>query len=157
MERKDRLIQEYVHDPYFVKTKLRDPSVCEKCRVVFHNGIFDWLDTLPPGAEKMICPACRRIEDNFEGGIVFLEGRFLADHKEEIMNIVRNTERAQKARRPLDRLMKITDSGGRVEILTTYEHLARRIGDAVNSAYKGNLEIQYGDANKYVRIRWVRD
>jgi hypothetical protein len=31
MERMDKLIQEYIHDPYFTKEKYHDPSVCERC------------------------------------------------------------------------------------------------------------------------------
>lgn len=157
MERNDRLIQEYVHDPYVTKTKLPDPSVCQRCKVVFHNGIFDWPKAIPAGAETMVCPACRRIEDNFEGGTVLLEGRFLADHKQEIINIVKNTENAEKARRPLERIMKTNDYGDKVEITTTYEHLARRIGEAVGSACKGDLQINYIEGKKYVRVNWKRD
>jgi hypothetical protein len=157
MERKDRLIQENIHDPYFNKTKLHDPSVCEKCGVVFRNGVFDWTDTVPPGAEKMLCPACRRIGDRFEGGTVSLEGQFLSDRKQEIMNIIKNTEKAEKGLRPLERIMNIIESDDRIEVTTTYEHLARRIGEAVNSAYKGNLELQYGEGKKYIRVRWRRD
>ncbi|MDQ7055713.1 MAG: hypothetical protein Q9M89_04200 [Persephonella sp.] len=44
--RKDRLLQEYIHDPYFTKEKYHDPSVCERCGVVFHEGIFQWIE--PP-------------------------------------------------------------------------------------------------------------
>lgn len=157
MERKDRLIQDYVHDPYFNKTKLHDPSVCQKCMVVYHGGVFEWVDKVPKEALKMICPACRRIDDGFEGGIVSLQGVFLTQHKQEIMNIIKNTENAQKARRPLERLIKISESSDKIEVLTTYEHLARRIGEAVNSAYKGELNLQYVEGTKYIRVHWRRD
>ena len=29
--RKDKMIEEYIHDPYFNKEKLEEPSVCEVC------------------------------------------------------------------------------------------------------------------------------
>jgi hypothetical protein len=157
MERKDRLIEDYNHDPYFTRTKLRDPSVCAQCGVVFHNGIFGWTSPIPPDSVKMVCPACRRISDDFEGGVVTLEGLFLESHRQDIMNIIKNTENAQKARRPLDRIMKITDSPHKIEVTTTYEHLARRIGEAVNNACKGTLELQYGEGKKHIRVRWRRD
>src|SRR5208337_3792918 len=67
MVRNDRLIQEHVHDPYFVKGKYHDPSVCAKCNLVFHDGIFDWPDGALPNARRMVCPACKRIDDNYEG------------------------------------------------------------------------------------------
>jgi hypothetical protein len=81
MVRKDRLIQEYIHDPYFREEKYHDPSLCKKCGVVFHKGIFEWLRPAPDHAATIICPACRRIEHRYEGGVVYLEGDFLFEHK----------------------------------------------------------------------------
>jgi len=150
------MLKEYIHDPYFTKKKYPDPSVCEKCGVVFHEGIFQWLEPPPPEAKKMVCPACRRIEDRYEGGIVVLEGDFLASHKDEIMNLIKNVADKEMAYRPLERIIKIEDGGNRITITTTYEHLARRIGEAVNRAYKGKLNFQYPEGQKYIRVHWER-
>lgn len=157
MARYDRLIQEYNHDPYFVKEKYQDPSVCVKCNLVFHDGLFEWLGTVPADAQKMVCPACRRIDDDYEGGHVVLQGAFLSDHKNDVENIIRNTEHTEKRYRPLERIMGVIDKGDRIEVKTTYEHLARRIGDAVHKAYKGKLKLQYLEAEKFVRVYWKRD
>ncbi|OPY68901.1 MAG: hypothetical protein A4E57_01500 [Syntrophorhabdaceae bacterium PtaU1.Bin034] len=157
MARLDRMIQPYIHDPYFVREKYQDPSVCTKCNLVFHDGIFEWLDTTPPSAQKMVCPACRRIEDSYEGGNVVLEGAFLKDHRSDVLNIIRNVEQLQKRKRPLERIMSILPTDERIEIKTTYEHLARRIGEAVNKAYKGELKLQYREAEKFIRVYWRRD
>ncbi len=154
--RKDRLIKEYIHDPYFTKEKFHDPSICKRCGVVFHDGIFQWMEPPPANAEKMICPACRRIEDRYEGGVVVLEGEFMQNHKDEIMNIIRNTEDREMKYRPLERIIEIKDEGDRIVVTTTYEHLARAIGEAVHRAYKGNLNIQYPEGSKYVRVHWIR-
>lgn len=157
MARLDRLIQEYVHDPYFVKEKYPDPSVCESCGLLFRGGIFEWPDRKVENAARMTCPACRRIKDSYEGGRVLLEGSFIVEHKDEILNILRNTEEAEKKHRPLERIMSITEDKGYINVTTTYEHLARRIGEAVHRAYKGELKIQYPEGQKYVRILWRRD
>lgn len=37
--RKDRLIKEYIHDPYFTKEKYHDPSVC-KSVVLFFTTVY---------------------------------------------------------------------------------------------------------------------
>ncbi len=157
MARQDRLLQEYRHDPYFVKEKYRDPSVCEKCGVLFRNGAFEWVAKIPANAEKIVCPACKRIEDKFEGGVVFLQGSFLENHKAEIRRIIENTETAEQKTRPLERILSVTDQGAAMEIRTTYEHLARRIGSAVHNACKGELTIQYPEGEKYARVFWKRD
>ena len=154
--RKDRLLKEYIHDPYFTKEKYHDPSVCERCGVVFHDGIFQWIEPPPANAEKMICPACRRIEDKYEGGIVVLEGEFLASHKDEILNRIKKVEEEEMAYRPLERIIEINDEGNKITITTTYEHLARRIGEAVHKAYKGKLNFQYPEGAKYIRVHWER-
>lgn len=154
--RKDRLLKEYIHDPYFTKEKYHDPSVCERCGVVFHDGIFQWIEPPPANAEKMICPACRRIEDKYEGGVVVLEGEFLASHKDEILNRIKKVEEEEMAYRPLERIIEINDEGNKITITTTYEHLARRIGEAVHKAYKGKLNFQYPEGAKYIRVHWER-
>jgi hypothetical protein len=37
MAKGNKLIQDDIHDPYFVKERYPDPSVCEKCGVLFRN------------------------------------------------------------------------------------------------------------------------
>ena len=155
-KRKDRLIKEYIHDPYFTKEKYKEPSVCEKCGVVFTEGIFQWMDKVPPNAHKIVCPACRRIEDKYEGGVVYLKGEFLQKHKDEILNLIKNVEEEEVAYRPLERIIEIKDNGEEIEITTTYEHLARRLGEAVHRAYKGKLKLEYPGGQKYVRVFWER-
>jgi len=156
-QRKDKLIKEYIHDPYFTKEKYHDPSVCKKCGVVFHDGIFQWMKEIPANAEEMICPACKRLDDNYEGGVVILKGNFLSEHKDEILNLIKNTEEEEMAYRPLERIITIKDNGDEITITTTYEHLARRIGEAVHKAYKGNLELKYTEERKYIRVLWERN
>ncbi len=157
MARYDKLIQEYVHDPYFVREKLQDPSVCTRCKVVYHDGIFEWLDTIPDQAQRMLCPACRRISDEYEGGHVVLEGAFLAQHRDEVVNTIRKAEQNETRQRPLERIMNMAVGEERIEVSTTYEHLARKIGSVIRNAYKGELKLQYPEAEKFVRVHWKRD
>ena len=155
-QRKDRLIKEYIHDPYFMKEKYKEPAICEKCGVSFIDGIFQWVESKPVNANKIICPACRRIEDKYEGGIVYLKGGFLQEHKEEILNLIRNVAEEEMSYRPLERIIEIKDDGEEIVITTTYEHLARRLGEAVHKAYKGSLKLEYPGGQKYIRVFWER-
>ncbi len=157
MERRDRLVQGYKHDPYFMREKFKEPSVCRKCGVVFQDGIFEWVKRPPADAEEITCPACRRIEDDYEGGIVHLEGDFLRQHKQEIRNLVENTEDRESRYRPLERILEWQETDDTFTIRTTYEHLARRIGEAVHSAFKGEMDLKYPGEEKYVRVQWRRD
>ena len=154
--RKDKMIEEYIHDPYFNKEKFEEPSVCEVCGVVFRDGAFRWEEA-PKNAKKMICPACRRIQDKYYGGIVELSGNFLKTHKEEIMNLIKNEEEKEKNLRPLERIALIEENDDNITIKTTYEHIARRIGEAVHKAYKGKLELHYQEGAHFLRVKWHRD
>src|SRR5208283_4577587 len=120
-----------------------DPSVCAKCNLVFHDGVFDWTDGALPNARRMVCPACKRIDDNYEGGHVVLEGAFLAGHKEDVVNTIKKAGEQEKRQRPLERIMDLVVAKDRIEVRTTYEHVARKIGQAVHKAYKGDLKMQY--------------
>jgi hypothetical protein len=44
-----------------------------------------------------------------------------------------------------------------VTIKTTYEHIAKRIGEAVHKAYKGKLELHYQEGAHFLRVKWHRD
>ena len=156
-KKRNKLIQEHNHDPYFLKEKCPDPCVCERCSVVFHNGNFKWSEKPPANAAKFLCPACKRIENNYEGGVIFLEGEFLSKHKQEILSIVKNTENNERNHRPLERIIDIADNNNKITIKTTYEHIARRIGEAIHAACKGELNIRYPEGEKYVRVHWHRD
>jgi hypothetical protein len=157
MTRLDRLMQPQTHDPYFVASKYQDPSVCTKCGLVFSAGTFEWWQRPPENAQKMVCPACRRIDDGYEGGQVLLEGGFLQSHKADVINTLRRAEEGELRERPLERIMGWKVEGDRIEVRTTYEHLARRIGQAIHNAYKGDLKLQYSEGEKFIRVRWRRD
>ncbi len=158
MPRRDRLVQEYKHDPYFVQAKYKEPSVCKECGVTFHDGKFEWQKTPPENAHEIVCPACRRCQDNYEGGVVYLEGGFLAQHADEIGNLIDNTAELETQNRPLERIMdRQTLEDGSLTVRTTYEHLARRIGEAVHKAYEGELDFRYPSGEKYIRVHWCRD
>ena len=51
------------HDPYFVKEKYRDGSVCNGCGVLFEKGHFVWPSQPAAAENEITCPACKRTED----------------------------------------------------------------------------------------------
>ena len=154
--RKDRLIREEVHDPYKARLKLAEPSVCSQCGAVFQKGRWAWTSP-PPDAQQALCQACRRINDGYPAGEVTLSGGFLRQHRQEILNLARNQEQQEKSERPLHRIMAIEDGQDGVLIKTTDIHLPRRIGEAVHSAYEGELDYRYNEDTYFIRVSWRRD
>jgi hypothetical protein len=153
-EERKRTFKDERSDTYREKQKYKEPTRCPNCGVSFVNGRWQWGGGIQH-AHKALCPACKRIEDDYPAGFVMLSGEFLADHREEIMNMVENTEKIESKEHPLERIMDIYADGDETVIKTTGIHLPRRLGDALKHAYQGELDISY-EAENFIRVSWSR-
>jgi len=151
--RHDRLIQEHQHDPYSVRAKPAEPAACPDCGAVFHDGRWRW-GAAPPQAHPRLCPACRRIRDHYPAGVVLIGGDFSAADKDEYLRLIEHEARAEAAEHPIERVMQVEDEDGSLVVTTTSVHLARRIGDALQHAHRGRLDVHYGEAERFVRIHY---
>lgn len=149
-------------DPYLSGEGLNGAAVCKKCRAVFQNKRWSIDEELykRKAADKeintVICPACKKIMDKFPGGILNLKGDFYHEHEDEIMNLIKNEEERARGFNPLERIMKIVKTKKGIEITTTNEKLAQRIGKSLNRAYQGNIVYRWSDNNKLLRAEWER-
>jgi hypothetical protein len=142
-------------DPYQVKGKYPEPTVCPGCGAVYHHGRWEWGEA-PADAHATPCPACRRIKDKMPAGYVTLKGPFVDAHRNELIGLVANEETRAKAERPLERIIAIEPLPGRIFVTTTDVHLPRRIGEAIHHAWRGELKISYGEDEYLVRVHWQR-
>ena len=154
ISRHDGIFEERVHDAYKAQRKLAEPSVCSQCGAVFQQGRWQWL-IAPGNAHHAICPACHRINDDFPAGFLTLSGDFFQSHRAEVMHLVRNHEKRERAEHPLNRIMAVEDKDGRTLVTTTDIHLARGIGEALHHAYHGELEFHYNPEQDLLRVSWV--
>lgn len=153
--RRDRMVQEYQHDTYKQRGKLKEPSVCSQCGAVFHKGRWTWGER-PAKAHETLCPACHRINDKYPQGMLILSGPYLATNRTEILNLARNEEAREKKEHPLARIMGIEERPEGTVITTTDAHLPRRIGEALHRAYDGDFSFHYDEGEQFVRARWTR-
>lgn len=142
-------------DPYQATGKYRQPVTCSGCGVVFNGGRWTW-GTAPAGAAAATCPACRRIHDKLPAGTVVVEGPFVALHREDLVNLIRNEAERESREHPLNRLMELRELPDRLDVATTDIHLPRRIGTALKRAYDGELDVRFGDNEYSVRVVWHR-
>jgi hypothetical protein len=96
------------------------------------------------------------VRDHFPAGLVELQGEFLALHRDEVLRLARHHEAREKAEHPLERIMDVEDVEGGLRITTTDIHLARDIGEALHSAYKGELAYHYNKDENLLRVHWAR-
>lgn len=153
--RKDRLLKEMDHDPYHSKQKIPEPSVCSECGAVFHKGRWSW-DERPADAHEVLCPADQRIRDRVPAGFLTLGGDFLTQHKDEIMNLIRNKAEQEGKAHPLKRIMGMEEQEGKLVFTFTDAHLTRGIGEALHSAYEGELDYEYTKEDIMLRVTWQR-
>ncbi len=147
-------------DPYRPWGGIRGLAVCSECGAVYGNK--SWSVNKPPlpstgrGARRVVCPACRKIKDRFPAGVITLRGPFLRAHKVEILHRVRNEESRARRVNPLERIILVNDNEDTVEIQTTTERFAQRIGRELKRAFKGQVSYRWPGEDKFVRVEWYR-
>ena len=156
---KDNLFKTSTHDPY-KQPRVEGSAICPQCEAVYQSGNWTWKrpeNTVIHAARTVECPACRRIDDNMPAGTLTLSGSFLLKHRNEIINLIKNTEKKEKAEHALERIIGLTDSAAALIVTTTGIHLANRLGHALEAAFKGNSEYRYGDDKYGLSVNWTRD
>lgn len=144
-----------------------EPAKCSVCGAVYSER--RWKSAAAPRttADKhkhwhpmaiVICPACKQEREGLPAGFVYISGDFMTSHREEIERLLdREADRAA-VDNPLARIMSgETDENGRLVITTTTEHLAKRLGQALEKAYGGKVRYDFSHENKLARVYWHRD
>jgi NMD protein affecting ribosome stability and mRNA decay len=153
--RPDQLLSQVAHDSYKLTGTLSEPSICTDCEAIFHNGYWQWLPA-PLHAQRIRCPACNRIRDNFPAGYVSLEGAFFNRHEQEILNFVRYRADREKPWYPQQRIMSVEKREQGTLVTTTDLHLAHSIGQTLHQTYQGELEFHYNPQDNLLRVIWSR-
>jgi NMD protein affecting ribosome stability and mRNA decay len=149
-------------DSYIPRKGSLEVGVCPDCHAISRKKRWyldeaEYLSLARTGAVLRRCPACRKIADGFPSGVVTLRGKFLQTHRDEILTIVRNEERRARGTNPLERIMAIREMDGSVEILTTDEKLAQRVGREIRKAYQGTVSYKWSEDANFVRVNWSRE
>lgn len=151
----DRVLQSMEKDVYGLKGKLSDPTACPSCGAVYRKGRWTW-SAAPADAPQTKCPACRRISDDYPAGIVTLSGDFAREHADEIQGLILHVEEREKKDHPLKRIMAIDRQADAVVVKTTNARLARGVGEALQHAYRGELDYRFTETENVLRVDWKR-
>lgn len=143
-------------DPYLQKRALPEGATCKGCGIVYHNKRWQ-VERMAGGATcEVLCPACQRVEDHNPGGVVTLSGPYLAVHKEEILNAIRQQEAKSRGKNPIGRIMEIKDDHGQITVTTTEDKLAQKLGREIYKSQKGELHYKWSHDLRMVRVEWMR-
>jgi hypothetical protein len=108
-------------------------------------------------ARMIVCPACLQMRNGSPRGFVYLDGSFYVTHQQEIEQLLRNEAARAEADNPLARIMEFKrGKDHKLTISTTTEHLAQRLGHALEKAFAGQIHYDFSHENKLARVKWRR-
>ena len=92
-----------------------------------------------------------------EGGVIKISGKFVAEHLEEIIGLVKNEAALAEKKNPEHRILDIKKSDGEIIVELSEHNVALHVGKALEHAYKGKHEYKFLPGEKFVEVDWVRD
>ena len=138
-----------------------EPAVCLGCGAVYTKRRWVLGDGLSSEHFIMprltVCPACKRQQDGAPSGYLHASGFFLALHHDEIEHLLRNEAARAAEDNPLGRIIDWQDKTNSLTLTTTTEHLAQRLGHALEKAFHGEVNYDFSHENKLARVSWHRD
>jgi len=147
-------------DPYAMLKAPKGPVICRKCQAIYANKRWhiDEAEALKlaasPRTQKLVCPSCQKIRDDYPEGIVTLKWSALRDHEPEIRGLIGNVEARALSVNPLQRVMKVVRRSKDLEVQTTNDRLAQRIGRELVRAYKGKVTCRWAHRDMLARVTW---
>jgi hypothetical protein len=141
-----------------------EPAVCTQCGAVYANRRWTAAENTTNknqrlgAAQLTVCPACKQASSGEPRGFVYLDGAFLVRHRQDIENLLLNEARRAGEDNPLARILALKEGDGhKLTITTTTEHLAQRLGHAVEKAFGGEVQYNFSHENKIARVSWHRE
>jgi NMD protein affecting ribosome stability and mRNA decay len=105
-----------------------------------------------------ICPACQRRATGVPHGFLHVDGEFVAQHRDEILHLLHNEVSRAAEDNPLGQVLDWGDDGtGGLLVTVTTEHLAIRLGRALEKAFDGKVLFGFSHENKLAHVWWHRD
>lgn len=145
-------------DPYTMLKAPKGPAMCRKCLAIYADKRWRFGKVqapklaASPRTQKLVCPACQKIKDDYPEGGVTLKWSDLREHESEIRGLIANVEARAVSVNPFDRVMKIVRRKKELEEQTTNDRLAQRIGRALVQAYKGKAVYSWAHRDMMVRV-----
>jgi hypothetical protein len=72
-----------------------------------------------------------------EGGVIKISGKFLLDHEEEVINLLKHQSQLAEQKNPQHLVSKIEKDDSGIVVEVTDHNLALHLGKALENAFKG--------------------
>lgn len=143
-----------------------EPILCKYCGALYLHRRWQLSyteDELSNAHDKRpvtlsTCPACQCQKSGTPRGFLHISGAFLATHQDEIARLILNEVIRTNEDNPLARILKWEkDKNDSLMLETTTEHLAQRLGHALEKAFSGEVRYDFSHENKIAHVWWSRD
>jgi hypothetical protein len=143
-----------------------EPILCAGCGAVYINRRWSLAESARIRAagregnpiDIRICPGCHRRTSGVPHGFLHVDGNFVAAHRDEILRLLHNEVARSAEDNPLAQVRDWGDDGmGGLLVTTTTEHLAIRLGHALEKAFDGKALFGFSHENKLAHVWWHRD
>jgi NMD protein affecting ribosome stability and mRNA decay len=148
--------------PVARKTTLTDSTaVCEHCGAVYARNTWRRGRTLDSktraGAARTTCPACQQVRRGEAFGKVVLSGSYTRAHEDAIRRRIENVAKRAAFTQPERQIVSIEWDRGGLEVLTTSEKLAHRIGREISKTFGGRAAYRWSDRDGSLLVTWERE
>ena len=142
-----------------------EPVLCAGCGAIYAKKRWSHSDTAKVRAagragqpiDIRICPGCRRRNAGVPHGFVHVDGEFVTPHRDEILRLLHNEVARAAEDNPLAQVLDWGEDGmGGLLVTTTTEHLAIRLGQALEKAFDGKVLFGFSHENKLAHVWWHR-
>jgi len=145
---------------------MREPAVCKVCGAIYAKR--RWTAANGDSAvvkeqhwrpsQMIVCPACKQTSASEPRGFLFVDGAFFTTHQDDIEHVLRNEAERAAQDNVLARILNWKrGEGHKLSLSTTTEHLAQRLGHALQKAFDGEVEYDFSHENKLARVNWHRE
>jgi len=149
--------------PVARKHPVRGPAVCGRCGATFVRDAWRrGLRTAQAGARVRpttvtTCPACVQVSEGHAFGKVVLRGAFVFANEDAIRRRLANVAERAAFTQPERRIVSVARDGATLEVLTTSQKLAHRIGRELVKGFGGRSAYAWSDRDGSLLVTWVRD
>ncbi|HEY2931945.1 MAG TPA: BCAM0308 family protein [Acidobacteriota bacterium] len=138
-----------------------EPLICRICQAVYSAQRWTPARHAPHLDRELkatVCPACHQMKSGTPSGLLYVQGMFLIDHGAEVETLLRNEAERASEDNPLARVMSWKLSGPLGwTVATTTEHLAQRLGGALQKSFGGDVVYLFSHENKFAHVWWTRN
>jgi hypothetical protein len=145
------------------KKQMKENIVDPKSELVYEEKRWKKVDEVSPRLVDTLktaeSPVTKMQNAKICDGVLHLTGTFIKDHKEEILNTMKNSGTLAQERDSMNIIERIENpSEEHIIVYTLKNQLAVKLGKKVDQSFKGGkLDISWSKEDQPVEVKWHKD